>query len=71
MSVLKYIKEIEVSDFNEFCDVFEIETLLEAGNDGTDEELIIEELEKIENEKWVVNFIDNRIDGYFRLQLFE
>lgn len=70
MAVLVPIKEIEVADFNEFCETFNIKTEAIAGNNGSDDELIIEELNKLENENWVVNFICDRMDGYFRLQLF-
>lgn len=71
MPVLIPIEEIEVLDFKEFCSTFEIETLKIAGNDGTDEELIIEELNKIRDKKFVLNYIDNRIDGFFRIQEFQ
>ncbi|MCX6146130.1 MAG: hypothetical protein NTW25_02615 [Candidatus Kapabacteria bacterium] len=69
MSVIKVIKQIEVDDFRNFCDVFNIKTTMIAGDNGSDEELIIEELDKITNQKWVVNFINNNSDGYFRLQM--
>ncbi len=71
MSVIKELKQIEVDDFKHFCEVFDINSLNKAGENGCDEELINEELDKIANEKWVVNFIDNNRDGYFRLQMFE
>jgi hypothetical protein len=71
MSVLIPIEEIEVSDFNDFCKKFEIKPLKIAGDDGTDEELIIEELNKIRDKKFVLNYIDNRIDGFFRIQVFQ
>jgi hypothetical protein len=71
MAVLIPIEQFEISDFNEFCEIFKINSDKIAGDDGTDQELIIEELEKIYNKKFVVNFIDNRNDGYFRLQVFK
>lgn len=69
MAVLIPKEEIEVDDFREFCDTFNIKSKKIAGEDGTDEELIIQELEKLDNENWLVNYIDDKIDGYFRLQL--
>ena len=71
MSVLLPNEVIEVRDFNEFCDVFKIESNQNTCDDGVDEELIITEFEKMVNQKWIVNFIDNKVNGYFRLQLFE
>ena len=71
MSVLLPNEVIEVRDFNEFCDVFKIESNQNTCDDVVDEELIITELEKMVNQKWIVNFIDNKVNGYFRLQLFE
>ena len=71
MSVLLPNEVIEVRDFNEFCDVFKIESNQNTCDDQVDEELIITELEKMVNQKWIVNFIDNKVNGYFRLQLFE
>ncbi|MDD2634948.1 MAG: hypothetical protein PHW82_05555 [Bacteroidales bacterium] len=72
MSVIIPLKEIEVDNFKEFCILFNIKTKKNAGNDGTDEELIIEELEKNKNENWIVNYIYNSsIDGYFKLQLLK
>lgn len=71
MAVLIPIKEIEVSDFNEFCKKFQIISSKIAGDDGTDEELIIRELNKISNKTFVLNFIDDSRDGYFRIQQFE
>ena len=70
MSVLIPIDENIVVDFNEFCDIYEINSNLIAGEDGTDEELIIEELNKISNKNFVVNFVDDRNDGYFKIQEF-
>ena len=70
MALLIPIEQIEVSDFNEFCNLFNINSELIAGENGTDEELIIEELNKISNKNFVLNFIDDRIDGYFRIQVF-
>ena len=71
MSIIIPIKDIKVSDFNDFCYDFKIISDKIAGDNGTDEELIIEELDKITNQKWLVNFVDDNRDGYFRLQLFE
>jgi hypothetical protein len=71
MAVIIPKKEFEVDDFRGFCLAFDIISNENAGENGTDEELILEELEKREGEKWIVNFIDNRIDGFFKLQLIE
>lgn len=71
MTIIKPIKEIEFRDFKEFCYLFNINTNKIAGDDGTDEELILEEIEKFGNSKWLLNFIDNRFDGYFILQQIE
>lgn len=71
MAVLIPSKIIEVDDFRDFCKKFNINTNIEAGIDDLDEVLITEELNKLDNENWLLNFIDNRIDGYFRLQLIE
>lgn len=60
-----------VNDFREFCDTFNIISNKEAGKDGSDEELIFEELEMIENQKWLINFVENKTDGYFKIQLIE
>ena len=71
MAVIRSINEIKVSDFKNFCVYFGIKTNKKAGKDGFDEELILGELNKIPNEKWGLNFIDDSRDGYFLLQLFE
>jgi hypothetical protein len=71
MAVLVPKKEFEVCDFRMFCNTFNINSKKCAGDDGTDEELLIEELNKIKDDKWLINFIDNRNNGYFRLQLIE
>ena len=70
MSVITPKHEVQVEGFREFCEYFKIKTKKRAGDDGYDLELIIEELNKIQNENWIVNFIDDRRDGYFRLQKF-
>lgn len=71
MSVLKPTKELEVKDYREFCNIFNIKLNKEAGKNGFDEELIARELENIPDQKWLINFIDDSRDGYFRLQLIE
>lgn len=71
MAVLLPITAKEVSDFKEFCAKFDINSKYIAGDDGTDEELIILELNKIHNKKFVLNFIEDRADGYFLIQVFE
>jgi hypothetical protein len=60
--------EVKVEHFRDFCNQFNVQTDKIAGNDGYDIELIIEELNKIKDENWIVNFIDDRQDGYFKLQ---
>jgi len=71
MTILIPIEEFEVSGYNEFCEMFKINSVLIAGNDGTDEELIYEELKKIPSKKFVLNFIDDKRDGYFKIQSFK
>lgn len=71
MAVLIPKEEFEVSDFNEFCSEFNINSDYIAGEDGTDEELIILELDKINKKNYVLNFIDDNRDGYFKIQEFE
>lgn len=71
MAVITPIEEIVVSNYKEFCEKFEIISESYAGVDGTDEELIILELNKILNKKFVLNFIEDRTDGYFKIQVFE
>lgn len=71
MSIINSLEKIKVSSFLEFCNVFDIKPIKEGGRDGFDEDLIKEELIKIPNQKWLLNFIDNRRDGYFLLQLLE
>jgi len=68
MSVITAIESIEVLDFEEFCEKFKIISKFNAGDDGTDEELIITELNNIENKNYIVNFIEDRTDGFFRIQ---
>jgi hypothetical protein len=70
MAVLIPKEEIEVSDFNDFCFELNINSDYIAGEDGTDEELIIMELNKIKNKNYVLNYIDDNRDGYFRIQVF-
>jgi len=67
MALIEPINEIKVSSFDEFCSVFDITTNMIAGDNGTDEELIKDELNKL-NTKWTINFIDTKEDGYFLLQ---
>ncbi|MDC1068730.1 hypothetical protein OAQ99_06200 [Candidatus Kapabacteria bacterium] len=71
MAVLLPISVTEVSGLDEFCAKFDINSKYIAGDDGTDEELIILELNKIYNKKFVLNFIEDRTDGYFLIQVFE
>ena len=69
MAIIKPIKELIINDFNDFCNQFNISSNKIAGDDGCDEELIEKELSKIENQNWLLNFINDRNDGYFILQL--
>lgn len=71
MPVINPTETIEVYDFSDFCDKFEIVSKYNVGDDGTDEELIVEELNKIKKMKFIINFIEDRADGYFRIQRFE
>lgn len=68
MAIIKPIKQIEIETFREFCSVFKVTTHKIAGENGTDEELIIEELNKDSKTSWLINFIETRQDGYFLLQ---
>ena len=68
MTLINPIKKIRITSFTEFCTIFNITTNLVAGDDGTDEELIINELNKFTNTKWIMNFVDTKEDGYFLLQ---
>ncbi|MBI2257282.1 MAG: hypothetical protein HYU67_00095 [Flavobacteriia bacterium] len=70
MAILLPIEIIEISNFNEFCKIFKINSEKFAGDDGTDEELIIKELNKISNKNFILNFIDDRNTGYFRIEVF-
>ena len=69
MSLVKPLKEVNVESFNDFCSKFNYKTDKVAGDDGYDIELIEEVLGQIPHEKWLVNFIEDREDGYFKLQL--
>ena len=71
MAVLLPIEEIEVSNYNEFCEKFQVNSKYCAGDDGTDEELITLELNKILKKNFILNFIEDRADGYFKIQVFE
>jgi hypothetical protein len=71
MAVLTPIEVFEISDFREFCAKFDLNSKYVAGNDGTDEELIILELNKILKKKFVLNFIEDKTDGHFKIQVFE
>ena len=71
MPSIKPIKEIIVNDFNHFCEKFKIKTSKIAGDNGCDDELIMEELDKISNQNWLVSFVDNNRDGYFKLILIK
>lgn len=68
MAVVEPIKEIKVNNFKHFCEVFNIKSDKVAGNDDYDVELIVEELNKINNQKWIINFIENSEDGFFHLK---
>lgn len=68
MPVVKPVREIVVNDFKSFCDTFNIKSAKISGNDGNDEELIIEELNKIKNQKWIIEFIEDFEDGFFQLK---
>lgn len=57
MAKLNPIKTITVSDYAEFKDTFDIKNELEAGPDGSDEELIEEALEnesQFKGQTWVI-----------------
>ncbi len=71
MAIIIPKKEIIIFDFNDFCKKFNLKTKKNAGENGTDEELIIEELKNIKSEKWMVHFTNNKYDGYFTLFLIE
>lgn len=71
MAVVFPLKQIEFDSFIDFCRYFKIVSSKIVGLNGTDEELIIEELQKFNNERWIINFIDNKNEGYFILQQLE
>ena len=67
MALITPLKEINVAGFHEFCSSFNIKSDKKAGINGYDQELIEEEIGKLKNEKWIVNFIENNRDGFFHL----
>ncbi len=68
MPIIEPVESITVRTFSDFCRVFSIKTKLKGGDDGFDEELIRDYLEKRDNYKWIINFIDDKCDGYFLIQ---
>ena len=68
MALIIPIKTIKIATFHEFCSYFKITTNLIAGDDGTDIELIEDELRKLPNTKWLVDFVDTNEDGYFLIK---
>ena len=72
MSLIKPIKKIKVSSFNDFLNKFNLSSDKIAGEDECDEVLILEKLAKRNDEKWLVDFVDDdKVDGYFVLYLIE
>lgn len=71
MVVINSKEKIKVLNFREFCDTFRINSSLEGGDDGFDVDLMEDELNKIENQKWLINYIDDNNEGYFILDLIE
>lgn len=67
MAVIKPIEMVKVFSFCDFCEKFNIISDKIAGNDGFDEDLIEEELQKRKNENWLISFVDDRNDEYFLL----
>ncbi len=67
MTLIIPLNEVKVEGFDEFCNIFDIENVKKAGVDGSDQELIEDELHKLKKENWIVNFIENRRDGFFHL----
>jgi hypothetical protein len=67
--ILNKIKTIQVGGFSDFCHKFKIKTDKIAGDDGCDEELIEEELNKIKNQDWIVVYFEDSNVGYFELYL--
>lgn len=67
MAIIESVESFAVISFNEFCEVFSYKTKLKGGEDGFDEELIRDYLEK-DNQNWIINFIENKYDGYFLIQ---
>jgi hypothetical protein len=67
MAHIKIIKEYKINDYDEFCKCFSLQQSENAGDNFTDEELIIKELHNLDG-KYILNFIDNDQDGYFLIQ---
>lgn len=68
MTLISPLKKIEVKSFIDFCEKFNIKSEEIAGDNGTDQELIESELNKILDKKWLINFFDDAEDGYFLCQ---
>lgn len=72
MAVIKPLETTTVADFNEFCEVFSIETDKVAGEDGADQELIeyilANEL-KFSEQEYLIQFVDDNADGKFHIHL--
>ena len=67
MAVIKPLNIFKVATFDDFCIQFKISSNIVAGENETDEELIAHQLETYNN-RWLINFIEDRNDGYFLLQ---
>ncbi|RKE94870.1 hypothetical protein [Ichthyenterobacterium magnum] len=68
MAIIKPNRVFRVNTFIEFCIKFKINSDLIAGENGTDEELIKEQLSTYNKNLWLINFINDRNDGFFLLQ---
>ena len=68
--LIQPIKTVIVDDYNDFKDKFKFSDNNEAGENGTDEELIDDYLKNIPNEKWFVSYVYAG-NGFFVLNLFE
>jgi hypothetical protein len=71
MSILIPIEEIDVVDFKDFCSVFKIYSNSIEYFQEVDEILIIKELNKISDFNFVLNYINNKSGGFFRIQKFK
>lgn len=71
MAVIVPIRIVEVLNYREFCMEFDIKFIEADLEDNFQEELIIEKLDKIKDENWIVMFQDDNNEGFFKLLQLE